>query len=102
MPSPLSGFLIVVSNIITLRLSGSHAYKYNPQTLDGGGFALAGGFTKNFRYECKVDKSEVGNSFTIAVTADCKNTDYPVYIDFAITYEGEYESDYSDVRVIRA
>lgn len=107
----MSGYYIVTSwvnayedeiNPVLITYSGSHAYKYNPQTLDGGGFALSGGFTKNFRYECKVDKSEVGNSFTIAVTADCKNTDYPVYIDFAITYEGEYESDYSDVRVIRA
>lgn len=82
--------------------SGSSAYKFNPKDLNGGGFTLPGGFTKNFRYECKIDKSEVGAAFTFAVSAMGKNADYPLNVDFAITYEGEYISSNSDIRTIRA
>lgn len=89
-------------NPTLITYSGSHAYKYNPQTLDDGGFSLDGGFTKNFRYECRIDKSEVGASFTVAVTAAHKLNEYPCYVDFAITYEGEYQNPNTDVRIIRA
>ncbi len=89
-------------NPTLITYSGSVAYKFNPQTLEGGGFSLPGGFTKNFRYECKVDKTEVGSTFTIAVTAANKLNEYPVYIDFAIVYEGEYDNGNSDVRIVRA
>lgn len=85
-----------------IRYSGSSAFKYDPQTIEDGGFQLNGGFTKNFRYDVQIDKNEVGNAFTIAVMAVSKFSEYPVYVDFAISYVGEYSSSYSDVRTIRA
>lgn len=89
-------------NPLLRTYSGSGSYKYNPKDANGGGFSLDGGFTRNFRYECKIDKSEVGHSFTFAVSAQGKNTDYPLTVDFAITYEGEYVSGNSDERIYRA
>lgn len=89
-------------NPVLTAYSGSTAYKFNPVKINDGGFSLSGGFTQNFHYDCKVDKTEVGATFTVAVTGESKMMDYPVYVDFAITYVGEYQNDYSDVRVIRA
>lgn len=84
------------------RYIGSSSYKNPGEMYEDGGFALEGGFTKNFYYEVKVDKSEVGNSFTFAISAVSKFSNYPVYVDFVIAYLGEYSSSYSDVRMITA
>lgn len=77
---------------------GTTGWKNFSRTIDGGGASLTGGFTKNFRYEVRIDKSEVGSAFTFAVRAVSKQNQYPVYVDFAITYEGEYSSSNSDIR----
>ncbi len=77
---------------------GSTAMKWYANSLDGGGAALDGGYTKNFRYEYAVDVSEVGNACTFAVGATSKSQEYPVYVDFCIKYIGEYSSDYADIR----
>ena len=82
--------------------NGNTAFKIYAMTLDGGGAALDGGYTKNFRYECRIDKTEVGNSFTVAVGAQTKDNKYPVSVTFRIRYEGEYSSSNSDIRIIRA
>lgn len=89
-------------NPYVVQYWGSSQFKYNPQRQDGGGFSLAGGYTKNFRFEYRVDKSEVGGSFTFAVGAESRSSAYPVVVDFHIKYEGEYSADYSDVREKRA
>ena len=89
-------------NPYIVKYDGSSAFKFNPVIIEDGGFQLDGGFTKNFRYDVKIDKTEVGNAFTIAIKADSKFNEYPVYVDFAITYVGEYSSGYSDVRTVRA
>ncbi len=78
---------------------GTTGWKNFSRTIDAGGASLTGGFTKNFRYEVRIDKSEVGNAFTFAVRADSKQGEYPVYVDFAITYEGDYIGSNSDIRV---
>lgn len=77
---------------------GSTAFKWFIRALDGGGAASDGGFCKNFRYEFSVSANEVGNVCTFAVSAVSKTRDYPVYVDFAITYLGPYTSSYSDIR----
>lgn len=82
--------------------NGSTGFKMYNRTIDGGGYTLDGGYTKNFRYEVRVDRKEVGNSFTFAVGAQSKDKSYPVNVDFRIKYEGEYVSGNSDVRVQRA
>ncbi|MDE7164143.1 MAG: hypothetical protein K2O04_01800 [Clostridiales bacterium] len=81
---------------------GSIGYKWLEMTLDDGGFSLSGGYTKNFRNEYRVTANEVGQSFTFAVSAESKTLDYPLTVDFAITYMGEYVSPDSDVRAVRA
>ncbi len=81
---------------------GSIGMKWFERQLDGGGFAMDGGYTKNFRYEYMIDRTEVGHSFTFAIGAETKSGEYPVNVDFAITYEGPYSNSNSDVRVIRA
>ncbi|MDE6059173.1 MAG: hypothetical protein K2G44_03940 [Clostridia bacterium] len=82
--------------------AGSAFFKILDKTVDNGGVELPGGYTKNFRYECRFDASEVGNSFCFAVGASSKSNQYPVYVDFEIKYEGEYTSPSSDVREVRA
>lgn len=82
--------------------NGSTGFKMFNRTIDGGGYTLDGGYTKNYRYEVRVSKNEVGNSFTFAVGAQSKDKIYPVTVDFKIKYEGEYVSGNSDVRIQRA
>lgn len=82
--------------------NGTTGFKMFNRTIDGGGYTLDGGYTKNFRYEVRVSKAETGNSFTFAVGAQSKNKNYPAVVDFRIKYEGEYVSGNSDVRVQRA
>ncbi len=89
-------------NPYVVKYSGSSQFKYNPQKQDGGGFSISGGYTKNFRFEYKVDRSEVGGTFTFAVGAESKTSAYPVVVDFHIKYEGEYVSENADVREKRA
>lgn len=81
---------------------GTIGMKWFERQLDDGGFAIEGGYTKNFRYEYVIDRTEVGHSFTFAIGAETKSGEYPVSVDFAITYEGPYSSSNTDVRIIRA
>ncbi|MDE7463741.1 MAG: hypothetical protein K2M48_01825 [Clostridiales bacterium] len=81
---------------------GSSQFKYYERTIKDGGAALDGGFTKNFRFECLIDQSEIGGVFTFAITARSKTAQYPVYVDFAITWEGDYKNGYNDVRPQKA
>lgn len=87
--------------------SGNEQFKIFNRTLDGGepspeGAPKTGGYTKNFRYEVRIDAKEVGNAFCFAIHASNKAGVYPVTVDFAITYEGEYTSSDSNIVVIRA
>ena len=77
---------------------GSTGNKWFIRTLDGGGAENDGGFCKNFRYEFAVSNSEVGSVCTFAVGGESKTGEYPLYVDFAITYLGPYSNEYSDVR----
>lgn len=78
--------------------SGSTAFKMYSRMIDGGGAASDGGFCKNFRYDFAVSDDEIGNVCTFAVGAVSKTNDYPLYVDFAITYVGPYTRDYFDIR----
>jgi len=89
-------------NPYVVKYNGSSQFKFNPQKQDDGGYFLKGGFTKNFRFEYKVDKSEVGGTFTFAVGAETKSQAYPVAVDFQIKYLGEYSSELADIREKRA
>ena len=81
---------------------GNSQFKIFSHTIDGGGFSLEGGYTKNFRHEVRVDKTEVGNAFSFAIGAQSKDRSYPVNVDFRVKYEGEYSNENADIRVKRA
>ena len=89
-------------NPILEQYGGTSAYKWPIATIDGGGFSLNGGYTKNFHYEVRISQEEVGNCFTFAISAQSKSKEYPVTVDFKIKYEGAYSSGHSDVHVIKA
>lgn len=79
---------------------GTVAYKWLSETRDTGGAALDGGFTKNVRYE--INMAAVGPSYTFGISAVSKTGEYPVSVDFCITYEGPYESARDITKVIDA
>lgn len=80
--------------------SGNVGAKYFQERLDGGGAALDGGYTKNFRYEIAL--TSVGNTYTFGVSAESKTGEYPVTVDFAITYVGPIESESTTTVVVKA
>lgn len=73
-------------------LGGSTAFKYYQRTIDGGGYSLTGGFTKNFRYEISLGNNAVGNCFSFGIKMESKTDAYPITVDFAIVREGDYTS----------
>ena len=70
--------------------TGSFAAKYFSETLDDGGTYKKGGYTKNFKWVVKLSQEQLSNVFTFAIFAQSKTGEYPVYVDFKISYEGEY------------
>lgn len=68
---------------------GSAGAKWFDYTLDNGG--PTGGFTKNFRYEISISDSYLSNTYTFGIHGSSNTGDYPIVIDFAITYEGAYD-----------
>ena len=87
---------------VVTRWAGNSQFVQRAEEYKDGGFALEGGYTKNFRYDVQVGETYVGNAFTFSVTAASKFSEYPVYVDFAIVYIGKYKSSEEDVRIIRA
>lgn len=62
-------------------------FKVLDKTVDSGG--SAGTYTKNFRFEVKINRDEVGNNQIFGVMADSVGG-YPATVDFTVKYEGEY------------
>lgn len=60
---------------------------YPDATYDEGGTSST--FSKNFRYGIELSQEYVGNVWIFKLYADCKG-DYPINVDFTITYIGEY------------
>ena len=69
---------------------GTFAAKYFNETLDSGGTYKKGGYTKNFKWIVKLSQAELSNVYTFAIGAESKTGVYPVYVDFRISYLGEY------------
>ncbi len=89
----------VVNPVIEIW-GGEISYKFKIETRDGGGPALEGGYTKNFRWEINLASSSVGASFTFGVKAESKSGKYPVNVDFEIKHEGAYNPSYEIVEVV--
>lgn len=72
--------------------NGTFASKYYSHTLDDGG--LSSSYTKNAKYEIKIDEKEVGNNFTFGVKATQRNDKYPVTVYFAVKLDGGFQRDW--------
>ncbi len=62
---------------------------YYIETIDGGG--SSGSYTKNFRHIIEVDESVLGSSYLFGILVEGKDAEYPVNIDFSISYLGVYD-----------
>lgn len=72
---------------------GNAEYKKFAFTMDDGGVEST--YTKNCKYEVKIDEKEVGNCFTFGVKADVKSGGYPQKIWFAVKRDGGFERQWS-------
>ena len=75
-------------NPVMMVYVGSSQFKLFDHEQDGGG--AENGYTKNFRYEMRVDDDEIGAVFTFAVCLDAKSENFPQYVDFALQLESTY------------
>ncbi len=75
---------------------------YKGDKVNDGGASKDGGYTLNFKWEFKLAEQELGGDFTFGVSATSKTGVYPIYVDFKITYEGEYYMPTITSSVIRA
>lgn len=77
---------------------GSVGAKWYNYTLDDGG--PTGGYTKNFRYEINIEDSHISNVFTFGIYGFSNTNNYPVVVDFAITWEGPYDPASEKVTIV--
>ena len=75
-------------NPIMMVYVGSSQFKLFDHQQDDGG--AENGYTKNFRYEMRVDDDEIGAVFTFAIQLDAKTDKFPQYVDFALMLESTY------------
>ena len=72
--------------------AGHSQYKLREKRIEGGG--TSGGYTTNFKHMVQIDEKFIGNCYTFAVMLEGKDATYPTYVDFVITYEGDYTYDW--------
>lgn len=75
-------------NPVLMVYIGSSQYKLFDHEQDDGG--AEAGYTKNFRYEMRVDDDEIGAVFTFAIRLDAKKDEFPQSVDFSIQLESTY------------
>ncbi len=78
--------------------TGTSAAKFEQDEIDGGGASST--YTKNFLYKLNIDEVYLGNTFTFAVRVEGKDTVYPTYVDFTVSYKGTYEEDFAESTLI--
>ena len=63
-----------------------------PIVVDGG----STGFTSNFKYQVYVDDDNISKNgsvvYAFGILADITDGEYPLYIDFCLSYVGEYDA----------
>lgn len=75
------------------KYNGTAQAKFFSSTLDDGGKALKGGYTKNFKWVVQLTEAMISNVYTFAIHCEVKNNVFPANVDFTITYAGEYIVD---------
>ena len=101
----IESFVNVYSDMVNPKVdiyTGTFAAKYFYETLDDGGTYKKGGYTKNFKWVVKLTQQELSNVYTFAVFADSKTGKYPVYVDFRISYKGEYYKEGTLAKLMEA
>ena len=101
----IESFVNVYADMVNPKVdiyNGTFAAKYFSETLDDGGKYLKGGYTKNFKWVVKLTQQELSNVYTFAIFADSKTGEYPVYVDFRISYEGEYYKESTLAKMMEA
>ena len=78
-------------NPVLMVYLGSSQFKIFDREQDGGG--AEGGYTKNFRYEMRVDDDEIGAVFTFAIRLDAKSDEFPQFVDFAVQLASTYNRE---------
>ena len=63
------------------------------KVVDDGGFALPGGYTRNFKLKFTVSEDQMGNIYTFGVRVESKNEIYPNRVDFLVLHADEYENN---------
>lgn len=76
-------------NPVLMVYVGSSQFKLFDHEQDGGG--AENGYTKNFRYEMRVDDDEIGSVFTFAIRLDAKSDEFPQFVDFALQLDTTYD-----------
>lgn len=79
---------------------GSAFFKMFDKWIDDGG--ASGSYTKNFKFDYKVDASNVGSSFPFSIKAEHYLGEYPVYVDFQIKYYQNYSDGSSNLKEMHA
>ncbi len=76
-------------NPIVKIYTGTTAAKFEQDEIDGGGASNT--YTTNFLHIIKVDEEFLGNTYTFGIRLEGKDATYPAYVDFTLTYKGDYE-----------
>ena len=82
---------------------GSSNTAYPDQEVNSGGAYLDGGYTRNFKFQVDFTEKNIGNVAKFGIKAEKIDTiDYPVTIPFKITYEGSYDGNRINRRIMYA
>lgn len=81
---------------------GSLTFKYLNKIVDEGGEAAAGGFTKNVKWTIETGSEFIGNVYAFAIRAQSRSGEFPVSIDFTVSYESDWEYEHLPHEVVEA
>ena len=80
-----------INPILRLYRGVSESYCTFQQEINDGG--LSGTFTKNFKFNDDFGDENLGASKMFAIKATVNNIDYPVYVDFTLKRDSDFELD---------
>ncbi len=81
---------------------GTFAAKFFNKAYDDGGTSLKGGYTKNFKWQLSLADEQIGNVFTFVIYVESKTDEYPITVDFSISYSSSFEIEHPDVKLMVA
>jgi len=73
---------------------GTQTYKKLNVIVDEGGEASSGGFTKNVKWTIETGSEFVGNVYAFAIRAQSRSGEFPVSVDFTVSFESDWEYEH--------